>query len=173
MVRGDWFVLRTDGRHTLTIASSLIAGGFDVWTPAETHQGSERLVPMTATYIFARACHLTDLTDLSETPAKGFRDFSVFHCNGRLARIADCELEPLRTAENRMAPKAKQRVYEAGEMVMVPDGAWGGMFGVVEYGDRRFTTVCFLGKVLAKIATSLLRPFAVRGEQIGAAAQAA
>ena len=33
---GDWFILRTAGRSTLPLASSLAEDGFEVWTPVRT-----------------------------------------------------------------------------------------------------------------------------------------
>lgn len=133
----------------------------------------ERAVPIMPTFVFAKAGHVPELVRLADDPRKAHEDFSVFHYFGRIPIIADVELESLRSEENRVAPKQKQRVYGEGETVRIPEGSFAGMTGIVEGGDARFTFVCFGGNVRVKISTFLLRQDGVDGLQSATQAAAA
>lgn len=79
------------------------------------------------------------------------------HCGG-LGLVEDLDLEPLRSAENRAAPKRRRQTFGVGQCVRIPEGSFGGMTGIVERADGKFTLVCFGGNIRVKIASFLLRP---------------
>jgi hypothetical protein len=127
---GDWFILRTAGRSTLPLASSLAEDGFEVWTPVHKvrlrvprmNVKREVTLPLLKEFIFVRSGHLDDLLALSKLQLKPrrivkpiirgepndpryHRDFSVFRPLGEIIFIADHELNPLREEEAARVPK--------------------------------------------------------------------
>lgn len=158
---GRWIILRTSGRCTLALAASLTSAGYEVWTPTlilKSEARRETPAPITPTFVFARAGRMVDLIELSVSPLRGHDEFSVFHYFNRIPLIEDCELEALRTAENKAAPKRNRRPYSQGERVRVPDGPFAGMSGVVERVEGQFATIGFGGSMRCKIAAWHLRP---------------
>lgn len=161
-----WIILRTSGRCTLGLATSLKRAGYDVWTPAQTstfraprtNAKREVTLPIIPTFVFARADRLLDLLDLADSPTKGHDEFSVFHYFGRIPLLADRELEALRSEETRAVPKRKRKVYSKGERVRIPEGSFAGMSGVVQQSDGSHVLVSFGGSMRVKIASFLLRP---------------
>lgn len=161
----DWCILRTSGRNTLGLAESLSNAGFDSWTPQEVlvrratraKTRVERPMPIMPTFVFARARDVSDLIRLAATPRKKQPDFSVFHYQGRIPLVSDRAIEPLRTAELRAVPKARKRMFQPGQAVHLPEGAFTGLSGIVEESNGKFTLVCF-GRTRVKIDTFLLRP---------------
>lgn len=173
---GDsWCILRTSGRSTLPLASSLTNAGFEVWTPVQTRMKRlprarakiDRPAPIMPTFVFAKARHLIDLIGLSNR-REGHEGFSIFHHFGRIPLVEDVELEALRSEERRVVPKHSRHVFSAGQRVRVPAGAFCGMVGSVENGNERFTMVCFGGGATVKIATFLLRSDLVENAPIAA-----
>ncbi|TXI87778.1 MAG: hypothetical protein E6Q40_04595 [Cupriavidus sp.] len=166
----DWCILRTSGRSTLTLYAGLVEAGYDVWTPVETiarriprkNETQHKPMPIMPTYIFARSAHVPALFALIADPRRSLPDFSVLRYRERIPLIADNELQALRRREER-SRRSRQRgkkidPYRRGEMVKAPDGAFGGMSGVVINSDGKTTWVNFGGLfVRAKIDTFLLR----------------
>lgn len=177
-----WCVLRTSGRGTLSLADSLSGAGIEAWAPRReldvrrprSRCRSRRIVPLMPSYVFARVRHLEDLVRLSDRPGR-HEGFSLFRYFGKLALFSDDALEPLRSAETRALPRRRRRTYRPGQMVRVPEGNFGGMSGIVERSDGRYTMVCFGGSIRVKIATFLLRENEAHYRQpgVGTAAKAA
>ncbi len=166
----DWCILRTSGRSTLPLASSLAASGYEVWTPSEgLARRRPRLdVPMTPTYVFARSRHIFELIHLSANPGSKHHGFSVFrNCHG-VPLIADRSLDFLRAEEEKLERrrqdqqrkrrgKAKGSAFDIGETVRIPDGNFAGMDGIVEESDPRHTYVGLGGFMRVKVSTFILR----------------
>jgi hypothetical protein len=169
-----WCILRTSGRNTLALADHLKREGFEVWTPVDHQprrlprrkQRVERQAPLMPTFVFAKASALADLIALSEQPGRPI-GFSLFRDGRRVPAIEDGELDALRGEETRSLARCRKamqagrrstRVYARGETVRVPEGSFGGMTGIVETSDGRFTLVCFGGAMSVKISTWLLAP---------------
>lgn len=178
-----WIILRTKGRHTLSLAKSLAEDGYEVWTPSRTRNivipkanaRREVTLPLLASFVFARSSHLIDLLQLAELPVKprrgaGLRqaahsDFSVFHDHDgrRIPIVSDRELENLRALEAKLAipiRKKKARAYAKGEHVRIDEGSFAGMTGVVKESNRGTAEVCFGGRYTVKISAFLLKPMA-------------
>lgn len=161
----DWCILRTNGRGTLRLARSLSAVGLEAWAPALTvnqrlprsKRRRERETPLMPTFVFARAQNLEALVALAHRPGH-HETFSIFHYMGDIPLIADRDLEPLRLAERRSVPKQRRVTYRPGQTVRVPEGSFGGMSGIVEQSDHRYTLVAFGGAIRVKIATFILQP---------------
>ncbi len=111
-----WCILRCSGSKTLSLARSLAAAGFDVWTPVKTFKRprpSKRLdgrrhtvevdAPILPTFIFARATDCTSLFELATKPASQHPAFSMFQHAGRIPLIGDREVGGLRLAERAAA----------------------------------------------------------------------
>ncbi|WP_242186548.1 hypothetical protein [Sphingomonas sp. CARO-RG-8B-R24-01] len=113
---------------------------------------------MMPSFVFARGNALPELADVLALPVSPHPPFSIFRYNGRIPLIADREVERLRTAERKVVPKAKQRVFSPGTRVHIPEGAFAGLSGIVEDGNGKSTMVCFGGNVSFNIATFLLQP---------------
>lgn len=167
-----WCILRTSSRGTLGLARSLAADGFEVWTPAKSRtirvpRANVRRpiqVPIVPSFVFARARHLTELFELAMLPERPRRGrhpaherFSVFHHNDRVPLIRDVDLEPLRQAEAKIIPARKRKTFSRGDSVRVPSGSFGGMTGIVERSDGRYTLVCFGDLMRVKISTFILK----------------
>lgn len=155
----NWCILRTSGRGTLRLTASLNREGIEAWTPSvmiERPGGREKPTAIMPTFVFAKAVAIPRLALLEERP-RSHEPFSFFRHFGALPVVADCELEPLRSAENRAAPKRRQRSYRPGQIVRVPEGSFSGMTGRVEETEGKFTLVCFGGSIRVRIATFLLR----------------
>lgn len=176
-----WCILRTNGAQTQLLAKSLTAAGFDVWTPVETRRRrkarSKTMVeidmPMMPTFVFVRADRAADLARARLDPRTPHPKFSLFHYLGTVPCVSDAEVERLRTAERRQAPKGRRQVFAAGTTVRVPEGPFGGMSGVVKQGNDKFTLVAFDGRMEVKISTFLLLPDEVRNGNEQDAARAA
>lgn len=169
-----WIILRTAGRTTMRLAETLVADGFEAWTPIETKsfrkprdnvRRSIRL-PLMPSYVFARADRLIDLLEIAkaaERPRRGqspaHTSFSVMHWNEGIPVIADRQLEQLRRIEAKRTPlKKANRALTSGVEVRVKleGGSFAGMRGRVERSDNSTTLVCFNKRMTVKIATSLL-----------------
>ena len=198
----DWIILRTSGRFTLTLAKTLAEDGFDVWTPAKTEMirvprknaRREVRLPLTPSFIFARAEHLVDLLQLAKMVVKpragwknGYRrdkedeqpphhDFSVFHWGDNIPMIHDAALEALRAEEGRAIPKRKRSPFGPNEVVKVTKGSFAGMTGVIERTNGKESEVwltMFGRHFRTKIPTFLLKADQVCKANIPAAKRAA
>lgn len=147
----DWCILRTSGRHTLPLADSLTAGGFEAWTPAEMVRVSRRkgsaLAPILPTWVFVPERYFDDMLGL-ELRHPLFALYREFRQDGNryFPFVADDALNELRREDYRWPkpveqPKPKARRYEPGEAVTIPDGAWTGMSGIVERTKGKFVIV--------------------------------
>ena len=176
-----WCVLRTNGARTLPLAKALVAAGFDAWTPMRidkrrAHRAGkamvEREAPLLPTFVFVQADRLLDLHMVLALPVNPYPAFSIFRYNGRVPLLADREIERLRMAERKAAPKEKARTFAPGAKVKTEEGPYAGLSGVVKQGDGRFTLVAFGGWMDVKIETFVLLPDAVQHPQpvTGAAA---
>lgn len=185
MARGhelDWCVLRTAGRHTLRLASTLAKDGYDVWTPVETrvmrvpraNVKREVTLPIMPSYVFARVAHLVDLLQLAAMKVKPRRgagcidpahaDFSVLHAFGRIPLVADAHLAELRKLEARRTPiKRADYSFPLAASARVKGGAFGGMIGVVIRSTPAATVLRFNGSFPVELPTSLLERDAVSG----------
>lgn len=179
-----WCILRTAGRSTLALATSLAEDGFDVWTPVETRIETvprvnvkrEIRLPIMRSYVFARAAHLVDLLQLAAMPVKPRRgprlhqpahpSFSVLHAFGRIPLVADRHLEALRKIEARRTPrKVAAYAFPRNGSVRVKGGPFGGMVGVVIRSTPAKTMICFPQGWDTEIPTSLLEPNAISDDQ--------
>ncbi len=162
----DWAILRTAGSKTLKLAEGLREDGFDAWTPTETRSiripraNVRRVVtlPIMPSYVFARATRLIDLLELATMPVRpnGLTSFSVLQVHEKIPLIADHHLDGLRAIEVKRTPRRKAiQALKVGQQVGVEGGSFSGMKGVVERSDVDHTLVCFNGKLVVKISTSL------------------
>jgi transcription antitermination factor NusG len=171
---GDWFILRTAGRSTLPLASSLAEDGFEVWTPVRTMRvrvprknvRREVRLPMLPSYVFVRARHLNDLLDLShmeERPRRcggrkpAHRSFSIFRFLDQIQMVADASLDQLRLEERRAIPRTLGPKFVRDQIVRVGSGPFEGLRGRVERHESGYVLVIFEdGKRRVKIPTFLL-----------------
>jgi hypothetical protein len=171
-----WIILRTQGRHTITLAESLAEDGYRVWTPAMSRRlrvpkmnvKRDVTLPLMPSYVFARGEHLIDLLELAAMPERprraggrkaAHRDFGIFRHAGRIPVIADADLGPLRDEERRGAASALvHREFDVGQRVRVPGGSFGGMAGTVVRSNGRETVVCFGTRARVRISTFILEP---------------
>lgn len=164
----DWIILRCSSSQTLRLAETLAEAGYGVWTPATTAQVKRARrqqkredvpAPMMPTFVFAQAQHLHALLELSRSPSllsrswdpvlrrmitKGHAPFRVFG-NGSSRPIRDRELNHLRLAERKDAPKAKARTYAKGDKVKLTEAGFEGLIGTVADARGKHTWVMFPG----------------------------
>lgn len=186
-----WCVLRTAARHTLTLAESLAADGYEVWTPVEVRMiriprknvKREVRLPIMPSYIFARAHQLVDLLMMADCPVKRrtcasgrdewgreikpkpHSDFDVMHAFGQIPMVPDKHLTRLREIEIQRTPKRKaEKTFIPGVLVKVGGGSFGGMAGTVKRSDSGYTLVCFNDRYEVKIPTLLLQEDGVSDE---------
>jgi transcription antitermination factor NusG len=180
---GDWFILRTAGRSTLPLASSLAEDGFEVWTPVrtmrvrvrQTKQTKDVRAPMLASFIFVKADHLHEMLALSKLKLKPrrnvqpikrgepnepryHRDFTVFRAFGEIPFVTDAALKPMRVKELEAIPKKDAPQFNRGARVRAHGSAFEGLKGKVERCKSGYALVIFDDwKRPAKIPTFLLR----------------
>jgi hypothetical protein len=171
----DWCILRTSGRHTMSLAASLAADGYDVWTPIETRKvwipsaNAKREVrqAIMPSYVFARVAHLVDLLQLAAMPVKPRRGagsmepahagFSVLHAFQRIPLVADRHLAELRKLEAKRTPvKRAAYSFPRNASARVSKGVFGGLVGVVIRSTPDATVLSFEGSFPVTIPTSLL-----------------
>lgn len=182
MGRGDtgdvtdkWCILRTASVRTLPLARSLVAAGFDVWTPTRaerrTGRGRKRKtveqvdVAITPTFVFARAAHKAELLRIRELPVSPHPPFRLLRHGDRIPLVSDAGLSALRAAEERFrlsALKSTKRRLEVGTPVRMAKGAFAGMTGVVEGGTDREATVNFGHGFTVSIASYLFETDVIR-----------
>jgi hypothetical protein len=156
-----WCILRTNGRCTLKLASSLRAVGIAAWTPSRivnqrvprSRATKKRTMPIMPTFVFADADHLDRLRALEMQPSQRL---AIFRHLGSVPLISDRALDALRATERKVMPRHQQRTWREGQSVRVPEGAFAGMSGQVEQSDGKYTLVCFGGLMRVKIETFLL-----------------
>ncbi len=168
-----WCILRTSPSSTITLTDSLTDAGFEVWTPMEigtkrarhSRDRIDRLAAIMPSFIFASAENAADLLRLSGNPVKQHADFSVFHHRDRVPLVSDRALDTLRDAEEQAAAKRvkqmrrdcrKAEPFGLGDEIKIGHGAFGGLPGIIEESDGRFTLVCF-GTMRVKMDTFILR----------------
>jgi hypothetical protein len=168
MTRQDgWCILRTSGAKTLPLADSLVAAGFEAWTPRKVHARrkprshltAHREMPIAPTFVFVTAAHLHSLNLIRAMPVNPHPPFSIFTFSGRIPLIADSEISGFRNEEQKAAlaeRRTKQRRLVMGQRVRLNDGAYAGLSGVVADAKGGFTLVAFDGGMTMKIATWLL-----------------
>jgi transcription antitermination factor NusG len=148
----DWFILRTAGRSTLTLARTLNEDGFEAWTP--TREETIRVprmnvrrkihLPMLPSFVFVRGKHLVDMLDLAKKPLQSrHKGFSVFHYLDQIPMVSDLHLEPLRTKESEAVPRKSRPSFQKGDPVRVAKGAFQGLFGRVERCKSGYALVIF------------------------------
>lgn len=113
-----WCILRTSGSKTLDLAESLVAAGFDAWTPSATasrlfRRGAtmvkgERTGPIMPTFVFARSHHMADLADIVANPANRHPGFSIFRFQDRYPLVGEASISGLRAAEQLAADELQQ-----------------------------------------------------------------
>ena len=110
-----WIILRTSAGRTLSLASSLLAVGYEVWTPrrtlrrsvkAKTLSGTRLIeieIAILPTFVFAPEDDLAALADLAMHEASPHPAFSVFCTADRVPLVGDAEIAGLRAEEAREA----------------------------------------------------------------------
>ncbi|CAN5575747.1 hypothetical protein BH10PSE14_BH10PSE14_06570 [soil metagenome] len=113
-----WCILRTSGGKTLELATSLLAAGFEAWTPRRTtkqpkrgiklRQGMKRPMvevdaPILPTFVFVRANQVDELALAVANPARPHPAFSIFHFAGRVPLVSDRDVAGLQEEERRAA----------------------------------------------------------------------
>lgn len=173
----SWCILRCKPARTLLLAVSLNEAGLEAWTPTATikrrrpggRSGTEaRDVPLTPTFVFARAAALPDLQREARDPTSSHPAFSVFRYYGAVPILSDREVERLRVAERQSTPKAHRRTFATGSTIKPSEGPYAGMSGVVKHSDGRHTIVAFGGWMDVKIETFAIRSGDVREVQTAA-----
>jgi hypothetical protein len=149
----------------MRLAASLALEGFGAWTPVETQRvriprmNARRVtkLAMMPGFVFAPAERVGDLSELANASQGRLR--LMLRCDGEdYAYIRDREFDPLRKIEARRTPPTQaEKAYLRGSLVRVTGGICGGMTGEVHRGDKVNTLVCFNGRYLVKINTSLLQ----------------
>jgi hypothetical protein len=114
--RSLWCILRTSGRRTLGLASSLSAVGIEAWTPKRTlkrpvpgrrpEKNGKRILmevdaPIIPTFVFAPARHIHALASMANDPIGLHHGFSIFSHAGRIPLIGDREISGLKDEEQR------------------------------------------------------------------------
>ncbi len=168
-----WCILRCSAARTLALAASLAGAGFEVWTPTETQRrmgrGKQRKVeelrpaPITPTFVFARAAHLSDLIGVRSLPMSPHPAFSILRrADYGNAIVSDAGLRSLRVEEDRRRVrhlKTTRRTIEPGSTFAPTEGAFAGMTGIVERckGKNGKEAVVNFGRgLVVSIATYLL-----------------
>lgn len=182
----DWCILRTSGRHTLRLAASLSADGYEAWAPYETqvvkvpkmNAKREVQLPLMAGFVFAKADRLVELLDMANLPMRrgsGLRqpahaEFSVFHFMDRIPLIEDSALNPLRRIARKRSVRPKAVALKKNQIVRVDDmtSCFHGLTGVVKQSSERESAVCFDGKWNVKISTFILKPVALECQMTAA-----
>ena len=170
----DWCVLRTASRHTIQLAESLTADGYEAWTPVETKlvnvpnkpDKRELKLPIMPSYVFARSQRIVDLLLLEDMPVKPSKggahaDFTVMRPFGEIALVPDVHLTALRHMEAKLTPKPKTekqyvQAFATGDKVRMGSGIFCGLVGTVERSDGAHTLLTF-GTRSVKINTLHLR----------------
>lgn len=173
----SWAILRTGSRSTLKLAASLTADGIEAWSPRlvmdrkpkqtmfpSRRQYAQRAIPITPRYVFARSGHLAELHALAQCRGR-HAEFSIIYSFGRPGLVADCLLEPFRSAEVGCTAKARQCGFELGRAVRVAEGIAAGMEGTVESSNWRTTRVGFKDGRPMKFDTSILREIMSQGRE--------
>jgi hypothetical protein len=149
-----WCILRTNGRNTLRLATSLRLAGIDAWTP-RLRSNDEKPLPLTPSFVFARSAYLSRLLVLASLPGKAI-GFSVFHDAQRVPLVKDSEIARLRMAERMSIPRRKRVTLEVGDRVRIPEGSGAGMVGAVIRSDGKITELDCGGAMRVKISTFIL-----------------
>ena len=169
-----WCILRTAAPRTLALAAALVEAGYDVWTPSQMQKRralrgkkktAEIEVPLMPTFVFVRANRIEDLALALRLPICPYPAFSIFRFLGDVPRVANAEIERLRTEELRNRPGHGGDRFAPGSKVRVEQGSWTGVSGEVVKTEGGYTLVCFGGAFDFKIASMHLRTDAVQDDQ--------
>lgn len=161
---GSWNILRCAPGSTRRLAESLCEASFEAWTPVETVLRRSRAgvkpepirVPITPSYVFAKAEHLLELLALSRSPSlnyqiwdrekhkmvtKGHPHFRLFRHMGEIAAFPDRQLNALRNLERKRTPKPETKALAAGERVRLLEAGFEGLWATVESSKKTYTRV--------------------------------
>ena len=190
---GSWFILRVSAVKTLALYQSLKRAGFSVWTPIDEKVGRyprsrsryRKEVAMLPTYVFARSEDIGELSSIAALPTKDHPEFRVFQHDNAIPLLADASLDPLRDIEGHRRQIAKRNerrgkrapVIAKGTKVLLSEGAWAGMPGMVIGAENSYTLVDFENFPQPIKISSLLLAESMQGAEAepddGDAAQAA
>jgi transcription antitermination factor NusG len=175
-----WCIVRTNSRHTLTLAKSLSEAGVEAWTPQRTVKRrlprGRRLVasgyrehdePLVPSFVFVRACHLPDLVRELSLPSSAHARFAIFRLGDRVPIVGELEIERLRRSEDDAKPRAMRRTVAIGHTVKPTEGAFAGLEGVVEFVQGGNARVSFGGTLSVTVKAWQLLENAVQAENIG------
>lgn len=190
---GSWFILRVSALRTLALFRSLKNAGYSVWTPIDEKVGRyprsrsryRKEIAMLPTYVFARCEDIAELCSIAALPANEHPEFRVFQHGSAIPLLTDAALDPLRDIEGHRRQIAKRNerrgmrapVIAAGTRVLLDEGGFAGMPGMVIGSENSYTLVDFEHfPQPIKISSLLLAESMQRDEQEpddGDAAQAA
>lgn len=180
--RATWCILRTAPSRTVPLVTALARAGFNAWTPQQmvekrvsrSKATKEIATPITPSIVFADYERVPELVMLSRQPSPSWKAwdeearcwvsrpmpaFSVFRYLDAYPRVADRDLDALRVAEQRVQPKSKARVFEAGETVKLVGGGFEGLVGTVQGSRGQYALVTFgEWNIPVKIAVADLLP---------------
>lgn len=157
----DWCILRCAASRTLLLEAALKGLGIRTWVPVEilvrrhpkTRKREKHAQPILPSYVFCGFEDLPQLQRLANSPdqcfqiwdaaskrmvAKGVPFFSIFVSNGRIPRVTDKALLPLRLFERRKMPRASVHNFTVGQRVQVTSDGFEGLLAIV-VGIRRGT----------------------------------
>jgi hypothetical protein len=169
---GSWCILRTSGRHTIRLAGTLNAAGIEAWSPVEPKMirvprknvRRQIIVPMMASYVFAKADRMVDLLRLADTEERARHGVGWAHPEFRVMMrqdgpitIEDGQFVALRQIEGRRArSKRADMVFNEGVRVRVGSGIAGGLVGSVTRSNRKSTAICIGPNFIMTFSTSIL-----------------
>ena len=137
----EWMVLRCSAGRTLALAAALADWG--AWTPTwkvsrqfprspARRKVTEACIP---TFVFMPSRHAHDLPPIPRVPYGFMR-----HAGGALIRIADTDLEPLRSIADKPLIPARQ-LPQPGQSVRFAEGPWQGLIATVLECSQRYCSV--------------------------------
>ncbi|USA39636.1 hypothetical protein NCF86_00280 [Pelagerythrobacter marinus] len=152
-----WIVLRCPSSKTLTLANRLASYG--AWTP--TWRRQRRLPRSNVRRLITEACIPSFVfvpEDAAGTlPKVPLVSFSVMRVGGKLVRIADRSLEPLRNISEK-APVPARLLPKPGTPVRFASGPFQGLQGTVRACTQSYATVDIVDFVLpVKVPPCLLQ----------------
>ena len=157
---GPWFVIWSASRAEKQVEKRLAAMGLPTWLPTlkERHRWSDRWriveSPLFPGYLFTRATD-ADWHRILRTPGV----LTVITERGKPARLADSFISMLREAIGRegAAPEAvtDHAEHQVGDEVIVQDGAFQGLRGVVRERRSRRQLVLWVAQIGRGVAFTI------------------